>query len=230
MVVNIHCGDISMARAAEAKIVWDNLARQITARDVTSDALRSAVIAVYGISWGRAVITTLTANRINDLLALMRNSTFPAQEYARLTAFGVGGYAASSDYPPELMEWLRIAEQLRLELPFGRGAILATALFLQTAGIITPSGLGALSPKEFRPVALESPNPKLLRTFWRVARLAYDAPRRPAIWRPHHLVAKDSLVKAANAHAAHLERTDKLVLSTTDKLRLRPFGQLGPAR
>ena len=120
-----------MARAAAAKLVWGNLARQINSRDATAATLRAAAIAVFGIRWNRSVSTALAANRINDVLDLLkRYIPFLAREYDRLSQFLKDSHAASTVFPPDLFEWRRLAEQLRLELSFGREAILATSVFL----------------------------------------------------------------------------------------------------
>lgn len=139
-----------------AKIVWGNLARQIGTRDVAAAALRPAVIAVYGFSGNRAVITTLTTNRINDAIALIRNSTFPARGYGRLASFFRDSYAASTNFPTDLMERRWIAEQRRLGLSFGWDSIPAKAIFPRSQGIPMPFNSVVLPSDEFQPLATAS--------------------------------------------------------------------------
>ena len=84
MNTNIPCENMDMAGAAAATLVWGNLARRINSRDAKAATRRAAAIAVYGISWNRSVITALTTNRIDDVLALLR----------RYTPFHLGSMAA----------------------------------------------------------------------------------------------------------------------------------------
>ena len=148
-----------MARSEVAKIAWDNPARLIGARDMGDAALRTAVISVYGISWNRAAIATPITNHINDavalLLLLLRNSSFPYREYGRLAFPLKDSYTVATNFMNELTDRHRIADQLRLELSFGWGAIVDTALFLQTQDIPPPFNLGALSPSDFQPLTTE---------------------------------------------------------------------------
>ena len=159
MSTNIPCENMDIARASAGELVWDNLVRQINSRDVTAATVRSAAIAVYGIRWGRSVITALTAKRIADVLALLQRYTpFPAREYGRLAPFPKDSYAVSTSSPPDLFEWRRLAEHLRLDLSLGWEVILATAVFLQAQGIPMPFVLGALPPADLQPLIKVPPN------------------------------------------------------------------------
>ena len=75
---------VDTATAAAATIVWDNLARQINSKTGTPDKLKTAVLAVYGLTWNRAVLAAVSTDRICNVLALLRNSSIPRQEYDRL--------------------------------------------------------------------------------------------------------------------------------------------------
>ena len=180
MTTSVPIENADTVRAAAATIIWDNLARRISARDATAAALRVAVMAVYGISWNRAVITALTTNRINDVLPLLKRYTsFPAREYTRLADFLKESYSVSADFPPELLAWRQLAQQLRLELSHGWDAVLSTALFLQVQGTLSPSNLGVLSPAEFQLLTGTSPHPQMLRVLRSVTRPADDLPSTP---------------------------------------------------
>ena len=223
---------MDMARASAATLVWGNLDRQINSRDATAATLRAAAIAVYGVSRNRSVLTALATNRINDVLALLRRYTpFPAREYGRLDQFLKDSYAASTNFPPDLFEWLRLAEQLRRELSFGWDAILATSVFLHVQGIPIPSNMGVLSPADLQPLTTAAPNAQLIRTLWSEARSAENATVGGCyLIPPHPMITKESLAKAAQAHTSQLERTGALVVRTTAKHHLpRSFGLLGPA-
>ena len=234
MTTNIPFENVNMVRTAAAKIIWDNLARVVANRDVSLATVRTAVMAVYGISWNRVVMTAITTNRINDVLATLKRYTpLPQKEYCRLSEFFKESYQASADFPPDLMEWHRLAQQLRLELLHGWDAILATAIFLRSHEIVSPSNLGVLSPGDFQPLSEAAPHPQLLRALWCVARSddAFPSSAHTYLLPPHPAVNKDSLTKAVKAHTSKLQRTGKLVMRTTRKLHLpKDFGKLGPAQ
>ena len=131
------------------------------------------MLAVYGISWNRSAITALTTNRINDVRAMLKRYTpCPAREYGRLSQFLQDRYAVSTNFPPDLCEWHRLAERLRREHSFGWDAILATSVFLQAQGIPIPFDLGALFPADLQPLITAAPNAQLLRTLRPSARSA----------------------------------------------------------
>ena len=180
MTTNIPYGDIDMVRTAAATIIWDNHARVVSNRNASTAAIRTAIMAVYGVSWNRVVITAITTNRINDVLAILRRYTpLPEREYSRLADFFKVSFQASSDFPPDLLEWHRLARRLRLEQLHGWDAILDVAIFLQSQGIASPSNLGALSPSDSRPLSGASPHPQLLRALWSVTRSDDALPSSP---------------------------------------------------
>ena len=70
----------------------------------------------------------------------------------------------STNFPHDLFEWRILAEKLRIELSYGRDAILATAVFLHVQCIPMPSNLGVLSPADLQPLTTSAPNAQLRRT------------------------------------------------------------------
>ena len=90
-----------MVRTDAAKIIWGNLARFASYREVSLAAIRTAVMAVYGVSWNRAVMTAIATNRLNDVLAFAKRYTpLPEREYIRLADFFKESCQASADFPP----------------------------------------------------------------------------------------------------------------------------------
>ena len=141
------------AVAAESDIVWPNLARTVGYRASAAAELRQAAIAVYGIRWNRAVITAIANNRNNHVLALLRNSGVPLNEYARLSDFLYESYSEAFSAPPELEEWRPAAAQLLLELPRGWGSVVHASISLRPHGILKPFEMGVLTPSESQPIS-----------------------------------------------------------------------------
>ena len=162
-------------------------------------------MAVYGIRWNRAVFTTIAANRINHAIALLRNSTFPRTEYARLAAFLSESYSADFSSPPELAEWHSVAAQLRLELSHGWDAALQAAIFLKTRGVRKPFDLGVRTLAEFQPIADGFQNAALIRTLWTSSR-AMSSTLVPGNYLVpgHASLANASLVRAHRARSAQV--------------------------
>ena len=224
--------DSDAAISAAADIAWPHLARVIGERNHTTDEMRKAALAAYGIRWNRAVLETLITDRVNFDLSRLPKSDFPEMEYDRLSSFLKEAYSASDPLPSELLEWGTLAGQIRLDLSAGRGAVLQAATFLQAHGLSTPFHLGVLPPAEFYPLSEDFPNAALLRPLWAAARATSASPTQGAFLAPDHsAVDKTALVKALKAHAPQVDRSGKLVLRTARKLHLpRKFGPMGPAQ
>ena len=164
MNTTLNINNVDAATAAAAQIIWDNLACQVGSKKGTSSKLKTAVMAVYGITWGGNFLTVVSTDRICNVLALLRNSSFPRKEYDRLADFLKGGYSASNDFPPVLLESMAIAQQLRLELSHGWGALLAVATFLFAHGIPAPLQLAQMSAANIQPLLGLAPDATALAT------------------------------------------------------------------
>ena len=211
-VVPLETADTAITAASD--IAWSHLARTIGCH--TTAQLRQAVLAVSGIRWSGAVLNAIAANRINFELSRLRNSEFPEREYERLSSLLKESYAASSAFPPELLEWRTLAIQLRLDVAHGWDALLNVANFLQSKGPTTPYHLGVLSPAEFRPFSETSPNGAILRAFWASARSSNASPTAGTVLVPYHdTIDKPALTKALRAHSAQMDRPGKIILRTT---------------
>ena len=75
------------ATADAAQIIWDNMACQVNSSTGTAAKLKTAVTAVYGITWGRNVITAVSTDGVCRVLDFLRNSSIPRQEYDPLEDF-----------------------------------------------------------------------------------------------------------------------------------------------
>ena len=221
-----------IATAEAAKLIWDSAARQIGMPNLSAPAMASDIRPVYGTVWNRAIIDKVTTSRINQVLARIRNSPLPAQEYHRLVAMFLEASHPSNTSPAELWAWRQTAERFRLGSAFGWDPILELCTFLHTKGIWPPSDLGLLPPGQLNPLFDGCPLPKLLRALWSISRPLDSQPATSDYLAPDHTAfAQNSLVKAAKAHAKQFALAGMLRLRTTTKHHLpRAFGRLGPAQ
>ena len=194
--------------------------------------MRKAARARRGIRWNRAVLTTLSTCRVNGDLARLRNSEFHAMEYETLPTFLKDARPSFSSCPVELLEWRKLAAQIRLDLSAGREAVSQAAISLHVQWLSTPFRLGGLAPSEFYPLSEISPNAALHRSLWTADRYTSDPNTQWGFLAPDHdVVDMTTLVKAMKAHAPHVEISGKLALRTARKLHMsRKCGQLGPAQ
>ena len=214
------------AVAAASDIDWSHLARTIGYRDSTSDELRTADMAVYGIRWNRAILTTIATNRITHVHAILRNSAFPRAEYARLAAYLLVSYSGSFSPPTELEEWRSAAAQLSLELLRGWGAVWQASISMQPRGVIKPFDLGVHTPSEFRPISDGFQNAALLRAL-RTASRAMCSTHVPGNYLvPEHAsITKTSLFKAIRARSAQVRNSSNLALARLENCTCRAISE-----
>ena len=232
MNTSLSLEKVGTATAAAATIIWDNTAWEINSKTGTPDKLKTAVSALYGLAWNRAVLTAAIAARICRVLALMRSPIFPRKEYGRPALFVKKAYYASRDFPPELLEWGAIARQLRLELEHCWPEILAMATFFLAQGVRCPGKLARLAAPDLQPMFESPPAAAALRTMWAALRADASISVAPDQPLPAHAVfAQDPLAKASRAHSALFQRSGQLVLRTPRRAHLpRHFRKLGPAQ
>ena len=69
----IPVANVAAAVTAAAKLVLGAIARQLADRRAAASALSSAILPVYGITWGRSAISAVGNARINSISASLRN-------------------------------------------------------------------------------------------------------------------------------------------------------------
>ena len=87
-----------ISTAAAAAVILGSVSRQIGTPEMTASATSAAIRPVYGVVRNRTVIDKITTDRINKVLARLRNSALPPTEYHRLTAMLLEAYHSAN--PP----------------------------------------------------------------------------------------------------------------------------------
>lgn len=88
------------AQGAAALAIIANLHKQLGAPGLSAADHSRLLVPVYGITWNRNVIRTVTTNELNRLFVWLRNSLLPAREYERLTTFFYRSFSASNQFFP----------------------------------------------------------------------------------------------------------------------------------
>ena len=151
MNTSIPTTNIDSARSEAAIVALDNIGRQLGTSGLSESALRQMLIPLYGITWGRGVLKSVTNNRPNKPMQKLRNQRMKQSEYYLLEAFPHQACLGASVFPPELQEWRILSDRFRLDAQRGWAGVLTSATF--------PAGRGAKSPRilsAILPFGLES--------------------------------------------------------------------------
>ena len=162
----------------------DAPSRQLADRNVPASVLAAATLPIYGITWGRPVISAVGAACFDAILVFIRNSPRPKAEYERQADVWKPDFPARSLY-------LRVwggggwgiqAESFRLDRRFPWEAASAAPFFVWN-GISDPSALSQLPQSNWKLCDL-----LLLRHVWpgrgpvfRASRIR-ENPRNPTLF------------------------------------------------
>ena len=221
--VPAHNADI--ATAAAASLIWGNVARQIDMPKMPASAMSTAIRPVYGVGWNRTIADKAATRRINDVLARIRNSALPAQEYRRLVAMFLEDYHSANSFPSESWAWRQTAERFRLDPTFGWARFWNCVLFYTRMVFGYHLIWGRLPPRKLHVLVEGCPSPQLLRTFWSITRTMDSYPASADCLDPDHTAfTHESLVRTAMAHSKQFASTGKLRVRTANKRHLpRPL-------
>ena len=110
----LHLPNHDTAAIAAAHLAFDHAWRNAFASNATGRSISAALVPLCGISWAKKVIMSVKTNRINDLLAKIRNVDIPRSDYVRLADLFKLAFFFPTFLLPEWEEWRTIAERYRL--------------------------------------------------------------------------------------------------------------------
>lgn len=154
MSISIPLANIDIATASAAIIIVDNAAKISGDFKASPSTIREAIPPIYGLTWNRTVCSHFEGGRLNAVLAKVRNSALPREEYERLASFWKQAISVVSQYLPEWEEWRVLFERFRLERRYGQRKLCDVITFLLTKSIDSPELLGSLAFSEIEKYAM----------------------------------------------------------------------------
>ena len=103
------------AVSAAAHLAFGRAWRNAFSSNATGHSISAALVPLFGISWTKKVIIDVKTNRINELLAKIRNVDIPRADYDRLADLFKLAFFCPTCFPPEWEEWPTTAERYRLD-------------------------------------------------------------------------------------------------------------------
>ena len=157
------------AAAAAAALVMDSMTRDANCPTASDRSLPAAIAPAVGVGWNRNVIAVITADSINKLMMMLRNSPLPRHRYDKLKDMFKTAFADVNSLLPEWAEWKQSDEVFMLDRRFSWGSIAKTISFLSARQSTDPGSLKALDSGAVESLAVLAPGAPPLRPLWRVA-------------------------------------------------------------
>ena len=104
-----------LATAQAARLVLANLSKNLACPATTNKQLIEAAIQVFGIRWNLPVLRRIGSRALHRLLWQLRNSSLPANEYARVSSLFKEGCVDKAEFPLAWEDWRTLIERFNLD-------------------------------------------------------------------------------------------------------------------
>ena len=220
-----------MAVIAAAQLAFDHAWRNAFASNATPHSISAALVPLFGISWTKKVITAVKTNRINDLLAKIRNVDIPRADYDKLADLFKLAFFAPTHFLPEWEEWRVIAERYRLDRRHSWLELASVVSQFISAGINSPFELAGLEAPAVESMVTSFDHRLSARDFWRATRLnATKASPADHLFLATQDVDVREFRRAIKRHKNELSRDPRdTPLASSSHIRLpKQYERLGP--